>query len=309
MQSVNIALSNAANDKAGRAIINANRMTIAHLRLALFRLRQRKNHWQLLSGERSDEPHNCAVIDVSPLQELLEWHWRDVEWLWSQAAASIESPHAANAARQAVLLACSLVQKAANGQIDKVATAILSRIQQQERCTSSRQELIPHLKDHSMKNQEIHQLQFVSLPVAVGHSGLGLELIGVEQVAEGKDGMAAFKLPLGWRVTEDASHPVTHYLLDNHDRLRALIYVNQSLADRPHVKLCTRYGWRLVQDSRKGSWVEVKDGEQTIWQSITTPRTNHGPSAERQAEQIWSATHWLDSHFPQWQEFSAYWSD
>jgi hypothetical protein len=113
-------------------------------------------------------------------------------------------------------------------------------------------------------------------------------------------------LPLNW-VFKPMSHCSTKWvLLDESARLRAIVLHHQR--EGSYIQLCRRYNWQSVVFSDGTCSVRVVDGEKVLFETDSIFCRGH-PAPTMVEAMIWQATYWLNEHFPDWEDPTAYWSD
>lgn len=118
-------------------------------------------------------------------------------------------------------------------------------------------------------------------------------------------------LPPGWKVIEldDGLHLD---LRDEKERVRATIFYKSAVYDRnAHLYTKTRY---TIEYELDDTWKEGRTVKRVIDQGMTVFTTNEhyyedlgvdGEAAYNAA--TYEAAAWLDEHYPDWRDASAYW--
>lgn len=134
-------------------------------------------------------------------------------------------------------------------------------------------------------------------------------------------------LPVGWKMVP-TKHHMWSKLEDDQGRERAAIFYKAAVYDRhAHISLIHRFSYRLqptcgyeqVGYQRYPWHCIVIDQETTIWQTEEVepepPRTNHTEQDDRLLHDWWrrrdnlekQAVAWLNEHYPNWEDPTAYW--
>lgn len=122
-------------------------------------------------------------------------------------------------------------------------------------------------------------------------------------------------LPAGWKKVA-TDHSMWSKLVDDKGRERASIFYKAAFYDRSaHIGLNCRYGVRQDYDRDEAGEIvfQVRDGETSIFESVLKPtfdrKTDEGRRAwyEAREQPQAEATRWLEAHYPNWQDPSAYW--
>jgi hypothetical protein len=148
-----------------------------------------------------------------------------------------------------------------------------------------------------------------------------LSMITVVGPTEGDPLFSDVVLPAGWRK-QATSHAMWSDLLDEKGWKRAAIFYKAAFYDRSaHIMACQRYGWGKDYDYTAASRFRVKDNAtgEVLFVTAETPdpfpqngtisreESFKRSDAEKPLED--EARTWIDTHFPQWRDAAAYWSD
>ncbi len=156
----------------------------------------------------------------------------------------------------------------------------------------------------------------VFLPKNVIHGGWeilvkwGLSPTGIEQ-----DDLQEVDLPSGWALTAQTEGRDQHVLTDTRQCTRAIYFT-----DSRDLVLCKRYDFVLRSAPtqfafRKMHWYEVIDADgQVLFRTgeVADPKleaTHHAHEVfdDMRKEFAQKAQEWLDSHYPRWEDPTAYW--
>lgn len=116
-------------------------------------------------------------------------------------------------------------------------------------------------------------------------------------------------LPEGWR--RKSGEGAWSYLIDDRMRTRAIIFCDASIFD-PDVflELTSRYTWQRDMSERESTnIVHIMDGVtrlHTIREDIPSDETKRYGALTAIGE---AAKKWLDAHYPNWRDPSAYWDE
>ena len=118
------------------------------------------------------------------------------------------------------------------------------------------------------------------------------------------------QLPPRWQIVQ-TEHPLWTNLVDEQGRVRAQIFHKSTRWDeRAHMNLVRRYGIEEDYERLNANRVAVShvtDCDRRIHTPDPIPLTDedNGWEASEQADD--RARAWLDEHYPDWQDFGAYW--
>jgi hypothetical protein len=144
---------------------------------------------------------------------------------------------------------------------------------------------------------------------------LVLEAAGVKflGIVENDPMFQYVELPTGWKK-EGTSHSMHSNLLDEKGRKRAGIFYKAAVYDRSaHLHVDRRFSHtNYHEDIPNGVRSTVLDGDKVIWQSeIMTwaEDTDWSIKGEIRESVGAQAGVWLDTHYPNWRDASAYWNE
>jgi hypothetical protein len=157
-----------------------------------------------------------------------------------------------------------------------------------------------------------------TLPIQSSNYGFDgkeiLEKAGVKfaGIVPGKPLFQYVELPGGWKIV-DTERPMWRFLLDEKGRKRAEIYFKAALADvGTHFRVVPRFSAscdRSLLEEKGIATGVVYDGGKEIYRtapieqdmSVADAYGSLSDMAETEAEI------WLMEHYPEWQDYSAYW--
>ena len=110
--------------------------------------------------------------------------------------------------------------------------------------------------------------------------------------------------PKGWRKVP-TDHAMWSDLVDDKGRKRGSIFYKAAIYDRSaHMRLDTRY--KCTSDYQDGNYdirkIVVKDADGTIL--FETPSGAYEETRDNESKCV----AWLDEHYPEWRDVSAYWN-
>jgi len=159
------------------------------------------------------------------------------------------------------------------------------------------------------------QKSFVSsttLPTDMREAKAVLEAAGVKflGVVEDDPMFQYVELPNGWKKVA-TSHSMYSDLVDDKGRKRAGIFYKAAFYDRSaHLSVNRRYGTSIDYDrleKEKVAVATVTDGNDVIFtaEPVKFEENEDGYDAEKKARAL--AIAWLNEHYPNWEDASAYW--
>lgn len=196
------------------------------------------------------------------------------------------------------------------------------------RCTDLFGNLLTAMEPNGIERQEARgQRTFVAsetLPKEMnGCTKEQLESIGIKFHDDADDLFVNVTLPEGWKKVP-TDHSMWSKLVDDKGRERASIFYKAAFYDRnAHISLSRRYscmvepeaGWE--SDYKKGRWVgRVTDCGKVIFEHpyILEVEPSYDP------REVWMEWHtrksalgedcaeWLNEHYPEWRNATAYWA-
>jgi hypothetical protein len=159
------------------------------------------------------------------------------------------------------------------------------------------------------------QKSFVSsttLPTDMREAKAVLEAAGVKflGVVEDDPIFQYVELPNGWKKVA-TSHSMHSDLVDDKGRKRAGIFYKAAFYDRSaHLSVNRRYGTSIDYDrleKEKVAVATVTDGNDVIFTAEPVKFEEDKARYDAQDEARALAVAWLNEHFPNWEDASAYW--
>ena len=118
-------------------------------------------------------------------------------------------------------------------------------------------------------------------------------------------------LPPGWRVVR-SNHPLWHDLIDANGNKRASIFDKRDVFDRrAYLAVATRFAVQQGYELEGAVDAYVTDTGMRIYTTAAYPYTEGDEASVYQAFAAAKAEAeaWLDAHWPDWRDASAYWQD